>query len=71
MPVVLNTLVRVRENPRPSLSHSMQLTSQVDFLGETERNADKDKKHENRGYKLSTEINWPALAAMRRGTPLL
>ena len=49
MPVVLKTLVRVRENPRPSLSHSMQLTSQVDFVGETERNADKDMKHENRG----------------------
>ena len=44
---------------------------QVDFLGETERNADKHKKSENRGWKLCTKINWPALAAMRRGTPLL
>ena len=50
MPVVLNTLVRVRVNPRPrSLSVNATNILQVDFLGETERNADKDKKSENRG----------------------
>ena len=58
--------------PRPtSLSLNAINILQVDFMGETERNADKYKKSENRGWKLCTEINWPALAAMRRGTPLL
>ena len=58
--------------PRPtSLSLNAINILQVDFMGETERNADKYKKSENRGWKLCTEIKGPALAAMRRGTPLL